>query len=76
MPHTALCGYLQHGANEDAVDAENRSPLHWAGVRRGTGGTQGSGTVGGKGGSPTFGGQDRPVLPADMVEDNIGSQSD
>ncbi|XP_054418833.1 ankyrin repeat domain-containing protein 35 isoform X2 [Pteronotus mesoamericanus] len=21
---------LQHGANEDAVDAENRSPLHWA----------------------------------------------
>lgn len=28
----SLCGYLQHGANEDAVDAENRSPLHWAGV--------------------------------------------
>lgn len=26
----SLCGYLQHGANEDAVDAENRSPLHWA----------------------------------------------
>lgn len=28
----SLCGYLQHGANEDAVDAENRSPLHWAGA--------------------------------------------
>ncbi|KAK2084157.1 Ankyrin repeat domain-containing protein 35 [Saguinus oedipus] len=26
----SLCGHLQHGANEDAVDAENRSPLHWA----------------------------------------------
>lgn len=33
----SLCGYLQHGANEDAVDAENRSPLHWAGVCLGTG---------------------------------------
>lgn len=28
----SLCGSSQHGANEDAVDAENRSPLHWAGV--------------------------------------------
>ncbi|XP_024908100.1 ankyrin repeat domain-containing protein 35 isoform X2 [Pteropus alecto] len=26
----SLGGCLQHGANEDAVDAENRSPLHWA----------------------------------------------
>ncbi|OWK05046.1 ANKRD35, partial [Cervus elaphus hippelaphus] len=31
MLHAAsLCDCLQHGANEDAVDAENRSPLHWA----------------------------------------------
>lgn len=46
MPQAAsLCGCLQHGANEDAVDAENRSPLHWAGVcwgqRVGVGGKQG-----------------------------------
>lgn len=33
----SLCGSLQHGANEDAVDAENRSPLHWAGVCLGNG---------------------------------------
>ncbi|XP_012873677.1 PREDICTED: ankyrin repeat domain-containing protein 35 [Dipodomys ordii] len=26
----SFCGSLQHGANEDAVDMENRSPLHWA----------------------------------------------
>lgn len=36
----SLCGCLQHGANEDAVDAENRSPLHWAGARLGAGGKQ------------------------------------
>jgi hypothetical protein len=34
-----FCGYLQHGANEDAVDTENRSPLHWAGVCWGLVGT-------------------------------------
>lgn len=37
----SLCDCLQHGANEDAVDAENRSPLHWAGVCQGTSGKQG-----------------------------------
>lgn len=37
----SLGGCLQHGANEDAVDAENRSPLHWAGVCQGTGEKQG-----------------------------------
>lgn len=35
----SLCGSSQHGANEDAVDAENRSPLHWAGVCQETVGT-------------------------------------
>lgn len=33
----SLCGFWQHGANEDAVDVENRSPLHWAGVCQGPG---------------------------------------
>lgn len=42
----SICGCLQHGANEDAVDAENRSPLHWAGVCHGPGGDR---TQGGKG---------------------------
>ena len=37
----SLCDCLQHGANEDAVDAENRSPLHWAGVCQGTSGKRG-----------------------------------
>lgn len=37
LPAASLCGFLQHGANEDAVDAENRSPLHWAGVCQGPG---------------------------------------
>lgn len=45
---TSLCGHLQHGANEDAVDAENRSPLHWAGVCRGLMGTGLQGLQGGK----------------------------
>lgn len=48
----SLCGYLQHGANEDAVDAENRSPLHWAGACLGTGGKK----PGKQDGRITFGG--------------------
>lgn len=65
MPHAAsLCGCLQHGANEDAVDAENRSPLHWAGVcwgqGVGLGGSRTAGTMGRRHGcGMTFGEQDR-----------------
>lgn len=61
MPHAAsLCGCLQHGANEDAVDAENRSPLHWAGVCQGTGGKPGCRDHGAeREGRTTFGKQGR-----------------
>lgn len=50
MLHSAsLCDCLQHGANEDAVDAEHRSPLHWAGVCQGTGRKRLQGPQGGPG---------------------------
>lgn len=73
MPHAAsLCGCLQHGANEDAVDAENRSPLHWAGVCQGTGGNRAAGTTGrkGRGGRHL---ESRAGLTADTVGGNGGS---
>lgn len=74
MPHAAsLGGSLQHGANEDAVDAENRSPLHWAGVCQGADGKQGCRDQGaGREGRTTFGEQGRPGLTAKMVGGNAG----
>ena len=73
----SLCGSLQHGANEDAVDVENRSPLHWAGVCQGTGGKQGcrDQRVGRERGI-TFGGKGRPELTAEMVGGDAASWSD
>lgn len=61
LPAASLCGFLQHGANEDAVDAENRSPLHWAGVcGRGLVRNTDAGSIGWKG-------KGRPGLSADRV---------
>lgn len=73
----SLCGYLQHGANEDAVDAENRSPLHWAGVCWGTGGNRAAGTVGRERGGEDniwWEGQAGPTIG--MVRGEVGSCSE